>query len=219
MMALRCPIHKASALFSPQTMKAVSSPPCASTPRKWLHTCKTFFLQHHRQPYTANIAFSASASASPSISVVDDDAMGYIFGHNKATQVAHLVWKYVVRSGDTVIDATCGNGNDTLAMLRMVADDSASGCVYGFDIQQQALRNTSLLLDDSVTPEEKQMVKLYAICHSRMEDVVPVDKLAREEYAAIEDFASQLHADEWKCCKFQTLNRPAAPIVIFIFRK
>jgi ubiquinone/menaquinone biosynthesis C-methylase UbiE len=37
------------------------------------------------------------------------------------------VWKHVVQKGDTVIDATCGNGYDTLAMVKMVADESARG--------------------------------------------------------------------------------------------
>ncbi|CAM8946509.1 unnamed protein product [Rhodiola kirilowii] len=82
---------------------------------------------------------------------VDDVMIGYLFGNNKATELAHLVWKHVVRKGDIVIDATCGNGYDTLALLRMVADESGSGCVYGLDIQEHALRNTSLLLDNSVT--------------------------------------------------------------------
>jgi hypothetical protein len=29
------------------------------------------------------------------------------------------VWKHVVQKGDTVIDATCGNGYDTFAMVNV----------------------------------------------------------------------------------------------------
>jgi ubiquinone/menaquinone biosynthesis C-methylase UbiE len=64
------------------------------------------------------------------------------------------VWKHVVQKGDAVIDATCGNGYDTLAMVKMVADESARGCVYAMDIQNDALENTSSLLEESLNPNE-----------------------------------------------------------------
>lgn len=64
------------------------------------------------------------------------------------------IWKRVIQNGDTVIDATCGNGYDTLAMLKMVADESGRGRVYGIDIQGDALKSTASLLDESVTLKE-----------------------------------------------------------------
>ncbi|KAK4594887.1 hypothetical protein RGQ29_018569 [Quercus rubra] len=97
----------------------------------------------------------------------------YVFGKKKATEVAHLVWKHVVQKGDTVIDATCGNGYDTLAMVKMVADESARGCVYAMDIQNDALENASTLLEESLNPNEKELVKLLPMCHSKMDKVVP----------------------------------------------
>ncbi|XP_075644152.1 tRNA (mnm(5)s(2)U34)-methyltransferase, chloroplastic isoform X2 [Castanea sativa] len=97
----------------------------------------------------------------------------YVFGKKKATEVAHLVWKHVVQKGDTVIDATCGNGYDTLAMVKMVADESARGCVYAMDIQNGALENASSLLEESLNPNEKGLVKFLPMCHSKMDKVVP----------------------------------------------
>lgn len=44
-----------------------------------------------------------------------------------------------LRPGDRVVDATCGNGHDTLLMAELVG---ASGHVWCFDIQDQALANT-----------------------------------------------------------------------------
>ncbi|KAL7593661.1 hypothetical protein Lser_V15G34080 [Lactuca serriola] len=99
--------------------------------------------------------------------------MDYIFGKKKATQVAHSVWEHVVKKGDAVVDATCGNGYDTLAMVNMVADKSRVGRVYAMDIQETAIKNTMSLLDRSLHPNEKEMVQLYATCHSEMEQVVP----------------------------------------------
>ena len=60
----------------------------------------------------------------------------------------------MVQNGDTVIDVTCGNGHDTLALLKMVADESGKGSVYGMDIQEVALQKTSSLLEESVSLKE-----------------------------------------------------------------
>jgi ubiquinone/menaquinone biosynthesis C-methylase UbiE len=49
-----------------------------------------------------------------------------------------------------VVDATCGNGNDTLALLKMVADERGQGRVYGMDIQDSALESTSSFLKMAV---------------------------------------------------------------------
>lgn len=66
------------------------------------------------------------------------------------------MWEQVIQKGDTVVDATCGNGNDTLAMLKMVMDDSdgCGGHVYAMDIQKDAIESTSSLLDQNVGSKE-----------------------------------------------------------------
>ncbi|KAB2048847.1 hypothetical protein ES319_A13G138200v1 [Gossypium barbadense] len=181
------------------------------------------------------------------------------------------VWRHVLHKGDIVIDATCGNGYDTVAMLKMVADESGHGRVYGIDIQTEALENTSSLLDETVTQKEKELVKLFPICHSRMDEVLPENTAVRlvafnlgylpggdkgiittskttllaleaskkmlilgglislvvyvghpggrEELETVEAFASGLCVDGWICCKFQMLNRPLAPVLVFIFKR
>ena len=45
-----------------------------------------------------------------------------------------------INKGDTVVDATVGNGNDALALSRLVGE---TGKVYGFDIQPLALMRVS----------------------------------------------------------------------------
>ncbi|MQL72324.1 hypothetical protein Taro_004660 [Colocasia esculenta] len=215
-------------------------------------------------------AASATTVASP-LTGAEEALMGFIAGKRKATEVAHSVWKNVVSKGDSVIDATCGNGHDTLALLRMVADDSGRGFVYGMDIQSSALESTSSLLDESVNPNQRKLVELFCLCHSKMEDVIPQgvsirlvafnlgylpggDKgiitasnttlLAlqaasrilvsgglisivayvghpggREEYDTVQAFASGLPVDLWATCKLEMLNRPAAPVLILLFKK
>ena len=50
-----------------------------------------------------------------------------------------------VQPGDTVVDATAGNGNDTLFLAELVGEE---GKVVAFDIQQQALETTKDYLGD-----------------------------------------------------------------------
>ncbi|XP_062091747.1 tRNA (mnm(5)s(2)U34)-methyltransferase, chloroplastic [Humulus lupulus] len=121
----------------------------------------------------------ASVPEDSPLSGVEDALASYILGKKKATEVAHKVWERIVRKGDTVIDATCGNGYDTLTMLKLVAGESQQGRVYGLDIQKDALENTSSLLEQSVSPNEKELVKLFQICHSKMAEVLPEDTLVR----------------------------------------
>ncbi|OZU88523.1 rRNA methyltransferase [Virgibacillus indicus] len=52
---------------------------------------------------------------------------------------AHYLLKESVELGETVIDATCGNGNDTLFLSDLVGGE---GHVLAFDIQEQAISAT-----------------------------------------------------------------------------
>ncbi|KAH7673811.1 S-adenosyl-L-methionine-dependent methyltransferase protein [Dioscorea alata] len=113
------------------------------------------------------------------ISGTDGALVGFITGKSKVTELAHSVWGSLVQKGDTVVDATCGNGHDMLALLKMVANGSGRGCVYGMDIQRSAIENTSLLLKESVDEDEREMVKLFLVCHSKMETVIPKDTPVR----------------------------------------
>jgi SAM-dependent methyltransferase len=54
--------------------------------------------------------------------------------------LAHLFLRHFVRSGDSTVDATCGNGNDTLLLAELVGPD---GRVWAFDIQQEAMDSTA----------------------------------------------------------------------------
>jgi SAM-dependent methyltransferase len=59
--------------------------------------------------------------------------------------LCHLFLKERVRPGDRVVDATCGNGHDTLLLARLAGP---TGKVWGFDIQEAALTATRKLLAD-----------------------------------------------------------------------
>lgn len=59
---------------------------------------------------------------------------------------SHYLLEESVREGDVVIDATCGNGNDTLFLSKLVGE---TGHVFAFDIQKQAIENTKKLINDN----------------------------------------------------------------------
>ncbi len=72
-----------------------------------------------------------------------------------ATHLSHMLIGRQVKKGDTVIDATCGNGQDTLFLARLVG---CSGRVMAFDIQQQALESTRALLNEKGCGEQLSLI-------------------------------------------------------------
>ena len=97
---------------------------------------------------------------------------------SQITEWCHSVIASNAVWGGTYIDATMGNGNDTLFLCRLAGQ---SGHVWAFDIQECALQNTkalllangcldqaSLILDGHehmsqyLQPEPKQASKPYA---------------------------------------------------------
>lgn len=78
------------------------------------------------------------------------------------------VRRAVARSG-VAVDATCGNGYDTLFLARQVA---ASGRVYGFDVQEEALRATRRRLEEAGLSGR---ATLFRKGHETMAEVLPED--------------------------------------------
>ena len=62
------------------------------------------------------------------------------------TEWCHHFIREHVKEGDICIDATAGNGNDTLLLCQLVGD---VGKVFAFDIQQAAIANTKERLEQA----------------------------------------------------------------------
>jgi len=60
--------------------------------------------------------------------------------------LAHLIMQRFIGPGDHVVDATCGNGHDTLLLAQLVG---SHGRVWAFDIQAQALAATASRLAEA----------------------------------------------------------------------
>ncbi|MDF2840507.1 MAG: putative rRNA methylase [Clostridia bacterium] len=86
---------------------------------------------------------------------------------NNSLHISHELVGKVVKPGDVVIDATMGNGNDTLFLANLVGAD---GKVYAFDVQQMALDNTKKRLEDAGVMDRAELI---LDGHQNIEKYVP----------------------------------------------
>ncbi len=88
------------------------------------------------------------------------------FALRSARHIAAEACQRLLKEGDRAVDATMGNGHDTLLLCQLVGE---KGQVYAFDVQQQALDNTRALL---AAHNMQERAALYLMGHERMEEVV-----------------------------------------------
>ena len=89
------------------------------------------------------------------------------FELKSARFLARDVLERAVQAGDTVVDATMGNGHDTLFLAEQVGP---SGHVYAFDIQESAVASTRKLLEENGV---SGCVTLLCASHADLEALVP----------------------------------------------
>lgn len=79
--------------------------------------------------------------------------------------LAHNYWEKLILPTDTVIDATCGNGQDTLVIARL-ALQSGAGKVFAYDIQESAIEKTRDLLSTQISSDQLNCITFIKGCHS-----------------------------------------------------
>jgi predicted methyltransferase len=73
-----------------------------------------------------------------------------------AVEMAHLLLRQHLQPGMTAVDATAGNGHDTLFLCQTVSE---LGHVYAFDIQNQAILNTQQSLNEAaISPASYHLI-------------------------------------------------------------
>ena len=72
-----------------------------------------------------------------------------------AVPLAHFFLRERVRAGDLVVDATCGNGLDTVLLAELVGE---TGRVLAFDLQESAIEKTSERLKEAGLDERVELV-------------------------------------------------------------
>lgn len=80
---------------------------------------------------------------------------------------ARTLLERAVSKGDVVIDATVGNGHDTLYLAQLVGEN---GRVYGFDIQKEAIDETASKLEEH---ELRNRVLLFQHGHEMVDQAIP----------------------------------------------
>lgn len=80
---------------------------------------------------------------------------------------ARTLMDLAVQEGDIAVDATIGNGHDTLYLAERVGK---TGHVFGFDIQAQALENTRKRLKEHNAYEQ---VTLFHASHDKLIEKIP----------------------------------------------
>ena len=177
------PMHDACALG-----RAGSSLAAARIASSRNATCSTFSSRRARtidpatralRHATMGATAAAETATSTQTRVHFEDV---IVTNSRTTEMAHTLWRAVMRPGDTVVDATMGNGWDTVALARILADLDASpagdaskpGRVVAFDVQEDALTSTRARVREALTPDQASRVDLVLKSHERMEEHVRV---------------------------------------------
>lgn len=80
-----------------------------------------------------------------------------------AVALSHYYLEAFLKQGAFAVDATCGNGGDTVFLANLVGEN---GKVYGFDIQNQAIQITQDKLNKEGLSDR---VKLFLDGHENME--------------------------------------------------
>ena len=85
------------------------------------------------------------------------------------TEIAHDHVRAVLRPGDVAIDATIGNGHDTIFLAECVGPE---GNVFGFDVQPDALERTAQRL----VARNLHNVTLVNCSHAEMRSSLPMSE-------------------------------------------
>lgn len=96
-----------------------------------------------------------------------------LFGITVTRRSHNLVAPYI-KEGDTVVDATLGNGSDAAFLAERIGPD---GTLYGFDIQKEAVEMTRkrLSAEKQMSSEPKPAkckLLLFTESHDRMDELI-----------------------------------------------
>ncbi|PFN96431.1 16S rRNA (cytosine(1402)-N(4))-methyltransferase [Bacillus sp. AFS076308] len=89
---------------------------------------------------------------------------------NRILPFAKSLLKKAVKPGDIVVDATLGNGHDTLFLAELVGE---LGKVYGFDVQQEAINATKKRLTEHHLTDR---VSIFHAGHEQVFVKIPVEE-------------------------------------------
>ena len=83
---------------------------------------------------------------------------------NKHLDLSKQYFEKLLKPGDIAIDATCGNGHDTLYMASRILTEN-SGTLYTLDIQKEALESAIMLLKESIPDSHFKRIHFLEMSH------------------------------------------------------
>ncbi|MBA3815323.1 MAG: class I SAM-dependent methyltransferase [Parachlamydiaceae bacterium] len=94
--------------------------------------------------------------------------------------LAHAYWKKSLEKGDIAIDATCGNGYDTLELAHLIFDKKKqqTGQLAALDRQMDAIEATRARLKEVFAEDVMQYIHLSKQCHSSFPDYFEMESVA-----------------------------------------
>jgi predicted methyltransferase len=135
--------------------------------------------------------------------------------------LAHQYWNNFLKKGDIVIDATCGNGHDTLKLSQLVLSDNVSfGKVYAFDIQLEAIQLTQKYLSLHLSEEKYQRVIFEHRCHGTFPTAILPESVALIVYnlgylpGGDKSYTTQYETTQRSIKQAQQLLRPGGALSI-----
>ncbi|TCO79799.1 class I SAM-dependent methyltransferase [Marinisporobacter balticus] len=91
----------------------------------------------------------------------------------RPTEIAQSIMRGILKKGDVAVDATMGNGQDTLFLAKMVKSE---GKIFAFDIQDLAVANTKKLLEKN---------HIYDDVHIIQDSHENIDRYVSDEIAGV----------------------------------
>jgi hypothetical protein len=87
----------------------------------------------------------------------------------KHLELSHLLWQKHIKKGSIIVDATLGNGHDTLYLVKNFLTPE-NGLLFGLDIQEKALQKTKILLEkEKISPDLLKKIFLYQQSHENFD--------------------------------------------------
>jgi Putative rRNA methylase len=80
--------------------------------------------------------------------------------------LSHTHWKVLIKPGDTVVDATCGNGHDTLVLAKLALTEK-SGTLFAIDLQPEAIESCRQMLINKIPKNHFNRILFCEGCHSK----------------------------------------------------
>ncbi len=77
------------------------------------------------------------------------------------------ILKNLLTPGCSAIDATCGNGQDTLKLCRLCLTEGGEETIFAIDLQKEAIERTKQLLQGQLTTSQLRRVRFIHASHER----------------------------------------------------